>query len=146
MPLHKASIEATLATDRVCDRRASREQAMNNTDDFTFQGQGTLKRIDTFVSKAGKSILTLVFEIQGQYPQLIPIKVFGRLAEQAASWKPGSVLSVTGRLGGRDWNGKVYGDSVATSIEIVSAAGEKDDNTPPGHDAAPPLGDDDVPF
>jgi single-stranded DNA-binding protein len=119
---------------------------MNNTDDFTFQGQGTLKRIDTFVSKAGKSILTLVFEIQGQYPQLIPIKVFGRLAEQAASWKPGSVLSVTGRLGGRDWNGKVYGDSVATSIEIVSAAGEKDDNTPPGHDAAPPLGDDDVPF
>jgi hypothetical protein len=49
-------------------------------------------------------------------------------------------------LGGRDWNGKVYGDSVATSIEIVSAAGEKDDNTPPGHDAAPPLGDDDVPF
>jgi hypothetical protein len=144
--MRKASIEADLATDRVCDRRAGREQAMNNTDDFTFQGQGTLKRIDTFVSKAGKSILTLVFEIQGQYPQLIPIKVFGRLAEQAASWKPGSVLSVTGRLGGRDWNGKVYGDSVATSIEIVSAAGEKDDSTPPGHDAAPPLGDDDVPF
>jgi single-stranded DNA-binding protein len=119
---------------------------MNNTDDFTFHGQGTLKRVDTFVSKAGKSILTLVFEIQGQYPQLIPIKVFGRLAEQATSWKPGSVLSVTGRMGGRDWNGKVYGDNVATSIEIVSEAGEKDDGTPPGHDAAPPLGDDDVPF
>ena len=74
---------------------------MNNTEDFTFHGQGTLKRIDTFVSKAGKSILTLIFEIQGQYPQLIPIKVFGRLAEQAADWKPGAVLSVTGRLGGR---------------------------------------------
>ena len=118
---------------------------MNNTDDFTFQGQGTLKRIDTFVSKAGKSILTLVFEIQGQYPQLIPIKVFGRLAEQAAAWKPGSVLAVTGRLGGRDWNGKVYGDNVATSIEIVGGAGEKADDLPPGNDA-PPLGDDDIPF
>lgn len=118
---------------------------MNNTDDFTFQGQGTLKRIDTFVSKAGKSILTLIFEIQGQYPQLIPIKVFGRLAEQASAWKPGSVLSVTGRLGGRDWNGKVYGDNVATSIEIVSAAGDKDDGIPSGHDAPPPS-DDDVPF
>ena len=33
---------------------------MNNTEDFTFQGQGTLKRVDTFVSKAGKSILTLL--------------------------------------------------------------------------------------
>ena len=118
---------------------------MNNTDDFTFQGQGTLKRVDTFVSKAGKSILTLIFEIQGQYPQLIPIKVFGRLAEQASSWKPGSVLSVTGRLGGRDWNGKVYGDNVATSIEIVSAAGDKDEGIPSGHDAPPPS-DNHVPF
>lgn len=118
---------------------------MNNTDDFTFQGQGTLKRIDTFVSKAGKSILTLIFEIEGQYPQLIPIKVFGRLAEQASAWKPGSVLSVTGRLGGRDWNGKVYGDSIATNIEIVSSAGDKDEGVPSGHDAPPPS-DDDVPF
>jgi single-stranded DNA-binding protein len=118
---------------------------MNNTDDFTFQGQGTLKRIDTFVSKAGKSILTLIFEIQGQYPQLIPIKVFGRLAEQASAWKPGSVLAVTGRLGGRDWNGKVYGDNVATSIEIVSSAGDKDEGIQSGHDAPPPS-DDDVPF
>ena len=118
---------------------------MNNTDDFTFQGQGTLKRIDTFVSKAGKSILTLIFETEGQYPQLIPIKVFGRLAEQAPSLKPGSVLAVTGRLGGRDWNGKVYGDNVATSIEVVSGADDKDLGTPPGHDAPPPS-DDDVPF
>ena len=118
---------------------------MNNTDDFTFQGQGKLKRIDTFVSKAGKSILTLIFEIEGQYPQLIPIKVFGRLAEQAASWQPGMVLSVTGRLGGRDWNGKVYGDSVATNIEIVGGAGDKDEGIPSGHDAPPPS-DDDVPF
>ncbi len=118
---------------------------MNNSDEFTFQGQGTLKRIDTFVSKAGKSILTLIFEIQGQYPQLIPIKVFGRLAEQASAWKPGAILSVTGRLGGRDWNGKVYGDNVATSIEIISADDDKDPGTPPGHDPPPPS-DDDVPF
>ena len=118
---------------------------MNNTDDFTFQGQGTLKRIDTFVSKAGKSILTLVFETQGQYPQLIPIKVFGRLAEQASAWEPGSVLAVSGRLGGRDWNGKVYGDNVATNIEVIEGGDEKGDAPPPHHDAPPPS-DDDVPF
>ncbi len=115
---------------------------MTNADEFTFQGRGTLKRIDTFVSKAGKSILTLIFETQGQYPQLVPIKVFGRLAEQAASWKPGMVLAVSGRLGGRDWNGKVYGDNVANNIEVVGAG---DSDGPPAHDG-PPLGDDDVPF
>jgi hypothetical protein len=116
---------------------------MNRADEFTFQGQGTLKRIDTFVSKAGKPILTLVFETEGQYPQLIPIKVFGRLAEQASEWKPGMVLAVTGRLGGRDWNGKVYGDNVANTIEVVGA--DAQDGSASGDDA-PPLGDDDVPF
>ncbi|MGD0836655.1 MAG: DUF3127 domain-containing protein, partial [Polyangia bacterium] len=86
--------------------------------------------------KAGKSILTLIFETDGQYPQLVPIKVFGRLAEQAGDWKPGTVLAVSGRLGGRDWNGKVYGDNVATRVEVVNA-GQGDG--PPANDA-PPAG------
>src|SRR5262245_39868326 len=114
--------------------------------EFTFQGEGTLLRVDSFVSKAGKSILTLVFETKGQYPQLIPIKVFGRLAEQAAAWKPGALLSVTGRLGGRDWQGKVYGDNVATSVEIVSDEAENLDGSSGGSGppelGVPPPGDD----
>jgi hypothetical protein len=118
---------------------------MNSHDEFTFQGQGTLKRIDTFVSKAGKPILTLIFETAGQYPQVIPIKVFGRLADDAAAWKPGTVLSVTGRLGGRDWNGKVYGDNVATQVDVVSAADDAGGGLPL-EDDVPPPGDDDVPF
>src|SRR5436190_18536527 len=104
---------------------------MNQRDDFTFRGQGKLKRIDTFTSKAGKPILTLIFETEGQYPQLVPIKVFGRLAEEAAAWKPGAVLAVTGRLGGRDWNGKVYGDNVATTVEVVGPADDKGDGAMP---------------
>ena len=119
------------------------------SEDFTFQGQGTLLRIDTFVSRAGKNILTLIFEIKGQYPQFIPIKVFGRLAEQAASWKPGMVLAVKGRLGGRDWQGKVYGDMVANSVEVVD--GDEDrggfaNSTSDPREPPPPPGDDDVPF
>jgi single-stranded DNA-binding protein len=113
--------------------------------DFTFEGQGTLLRIDTFVSKAGKNILTLVLETKGQYPQLVPIKVFGRLAEQAAAWKPGAVLFIRGRLGGRDWQGKVYGDNVANSVDVVNT----DDGAgpPPDRDRdVPPPGDDDMPF
>jgi single-stranded DNA-binding protein len=120
------------------------------SEDFTFQGQGTLLRVDTFVSRAGKPILTLIFETKGQYPQLIPIKVFGRLAEQAAAWKPGSVLAVSGRLGGRDWQGKVYGDIVANSVEVVGTPAEApgglasssfDPREPP-----PPPSDEDAPF
>ena len=121
------------------------------TEEFTFQGQGTLLRVDTFVSKAGKPILTLIFETKGQYPQLIPIKVFGRLAEMASGWKPGSVLAVRGRLGGRDWQGKVYGDIVANSVEIVGDSAVEDPGSGTNasfdpRDPVPPPGDDDVPF
>jgi single-stranded DNA-binding protein len=113
--------------------------------EFNFQGQGTLKRIDTFTSKAGKTILTLICETDGQYPQLVPIKVFGRLAEQAASWKPGMVLSVSGRLGGRDWQGKVFGDIVANSVEVVRSGSGKADL--PDDDFGPPPRDlDEPPF
>ncbi len=117
--------------------------------EFTFEGQGTLLRVDTFVSKAGKPILTLIFETQGQYPQMIPIKVFGRLADEAKAWTPGTVLFVTGRLGGRDWQGKVYGDSVAVSVEVITAGAPEShpgDASGPPDDGAPPPGDDDVPF
>jgi single-stranded DNA-binding protein len=121
------------------------------SDDFTFHGQGALLRVDTFVSKAGKPILTLIFETKGQYPQLIPIKVFGRLAEQAAAWKPGTVLAVSGRLGGRDWQGKVYGDIVANSVEVVDSAAEEPAGFAAGssfdpREPPPPPSDDDVPF
>lgn len=121
------------------------------SDEFTFHGQGTLLRVDTFMSKAGKPILTLIFETKGQYPQLIPIKVFGRLAERAADWKPGSVMAVSGRLGGRDWQGKVYGDIIANSVEVVDAAANERGGSggSPSEDPRgplPPPSDEDVPF
>jgi single-stranded DNA-binding protein len=89
-------------------------------EEFTFQGVGRLARIDAFTSKAGKQILTLVFEQGGQWPQSIPIKCFGRLAEMAGDWAPGDLLEVTGRLGGRDWNGKCFGDCIAQTVEVVA--------------------------
>jgi single-stranded DNA-binding protein len=117
------------------------------SDDFTFQGQGTLLRVDSFVSKAGKTVVTLIFETKGQYPQLIPIKVFGRLAEQAGAWKPGAILAVNGRLGGRDWQGKVYGDIIANSVQVVdSAADSPGGSSRDERDSPPPPSDDDAPF
>lgn len=91
---------------------------------FTFQGSGTVNRVDTFVSKAGKEILTVVVETGGQWPQLVPIKAFGRTAEYVRNLKPGDVVSIKGNLGGRDWQGKVYGDNSASHIEVISKAGQ----------------------
>lgn len=115
-------------------------------EDFTFSGTGTLKRVDKYTSKAGKEIITLIFETGGQYPQLVPIKVFGRLVERAGDWKPGAVLKVDGRLGGRDWNGKVYGDNVATVVEVLRDAPIAQQNLPGAASDEPPFDPNDTPF
>lgn len=116
------------------------------SDDFNFQGQGTLLRVETFTSKAGKNIITLIFETKGQYPQLIPVKVFGRLADRVSDWKPGAVLAVNGRLGGRDWQGKVYPDIIANSVEVVTQGGGGTDDQSDPRDEPPPHNDSDIPF
>jgi hypothetical protein len=46
-------------------------------------------------------------------------------------------------LGGRDWQGKVYGDIVANTVEVVSE-GAKDGGGP--DDGEPPHNTEDVPF
>ena len=104
----------------------------NEKTGFAFEGRGKLLRVEHFTSKAGKDIVTLIFEVAGQYPQTVPVKVFGRLAEQASEWKPGMALEVSGHLGGRDWQGKVYGDNVAEVVEVVEVVGgeEKQEELP----------------
>ena len=89
-------------------------------DEFKFKGQGTLLKIDVFTAKSGKDIVSMIFKLDGNYPQFIPIKCFGGLAEQARSMEPLLKVSVTGRLGGREWNGKYYAEIVAESIEEVA--------------------------
>jgi hypothetical protein len=107
---------------------------------FEFEGNGTLEKIETFTTKNGKEILTLIVRTGGQYPQLVPVKILGRLAGEAGEWKVGNELRIKGRLGGRDWNGKVYGENVASSVAVLSKGSAKkepeqgklgnDDNVP----------------
>lgn len=109
--------------------------------EITFEGAGIVDRVDSFTSKAGKEIITLVLKTEGQYPQLCPIKCFGRMVDTAKELKPGMLVAVSGRVGGRDWNGKVYGDNVAETIEVVGG-GEKDEAPqvpPPGAEEEPPF-------
>ena len=126
---------------------------------FSFDGRGRLDRIDTFTTKAGKDIITLVLQVEGTYPQLVPIKFFGRLADEAGALTKGDVVEVTGHLGGRDWNGKVYGDIIGETLEVVAeaSAGRGEQREMPSSGGAnqrrdaraddpPPPGDDDIPF
>jgi single-stranded DNA-binding protein len=122
---------------------------------FEFSGSGRLDRIDTFTTKAGKDIVTLVLQVEGAYPQLVPIKFFGRLADAAAALTKGDVVEVTGHLGGRDWNGKVYGDIVGETLDVVVASGqhrgggeqqEMPSADPRRESLPPPPSDDSIPF
>lgn len=113
---------------------------MSNNENNIFTITAILKRIDSFVSKSGKTILTLVLETGGQYPNPVPIKCFGRLADEAGEWQPGDTLTVKGKLGGREWQGRVFGDNVADSVE-VTAKGAGTSEAPP-----PAEADDNIPF
>jgi len=114
---------------------------MNKTQGFTFTGTGTLSRIDVFNTKGGKSIKTLVLEVQdGKFPQQVPIKVFGQLAERV--FTPGDVMTVNGRYGGRDYQGKCYGDATAQAIEVIG----RDESMAKTQAQGGAQSDQDVPF
>jgi hypothetical protein len=108
---------------------------------FKFSGRGRVERVEHFTSKAGKDIVTVIIAVDDdRYPQLVPAKAFGRLAELSAEWEPGAILAVNGHLGGRESNGRVWGDIIADGIEVVEeAVGGK------AGDAVPPPSDEDDP-
>lgn len=89
------------------------------SDTNRFEIQGLFSRLEKFTSKAGKEFLTLILDVDGKYPQVVPIKLWGKTAEQSRSWKEGDELRVIGRLGGRTWNDKVYGENTADRVEVI---------------------------
>jgi len=129
---------------------------MGTKSGFAFDGRGRVDRKEVYTTKNGKDIVTLVLQVEGSYPQLVPVKFFGRVADQARGLAVGSVVEVTGRLGGREWHGKVYADIVGERIEVVAEAPSKQQEMPgTGGGQASDSGwrgqsprpeDDDVPF
>lgn len=108
---------------------------------FAFEGRGPVDRVTTFTSKSGNDIVTVVVALGGQYPQLVPVKFFGKLAAIAAKVKRDDAVEITGRLGGRDWHGKIYGDIIGESIVVAGATEEAPESSP-----ADDGGGDDLPF
>jgi DNA polymerase III alpha subunit len=105
-------------SDEVHERDIMSDKKINR-----FDYTGKLTRVDTFTSKSGKPIVTLVFQDEdGQWPKWIAVKAFSRLADQAADWKPGDILEISGHLSGREYNGKIYTENIADVVDVMSGA------------------------
>lgn len=110
-----------------------------------FEIRGDFNRIETFTTSTGKAIISIILDVpDGKYPQVVAIKCLGRTEEIARRLMPGSTVEVTGKLGGRDWKGRVFGDLIANTIECTGTptakapeqselpgTAEKDDDAPP---------------
>lgn len=88
--------------------------------EFTVVGE--FASIDVFTTNSGKDIVTLILDVDkdSKWPQKVPVKCFGKLADDVRSYRPGTVLEVTGSLGGREVKGRVWGDIKAQTVEVVS--------------------------
>jgi len=86
---------------------------MSNTNTFTITGK--VDRVITTTSKTGRDFYSMVLAVEDQ---LVPLKLWGETNEWKTA-KKGTELTVTGRLGGRAWQDKVFGDAIAETIEIV---------------------------
>jgi hypothetical protein len=115
-------------------------------DGFKFEGRGTLERIDTFTTKNGKTILTLIVAVAGKYPKRIPFKLFGQRAEEFNA-SPGTAVAITGYLSGSEWNSKTFPENIAT--EVTAIGGERapaPQPKPQQQELPPPPGDSEIPF
>lgn len=106
-----------------------------------FEIEGKLLRIIPYTSPAGKSYPQAVIDVpDDKFPQVTAVKLFGRCAEKLAEFPPGTVLRITGKLGGREWQGKVFPELKGFTIEAVGAIPEAQGKLPSAGQG------DDVPF
>jgi hypothetical protein len=105
-----------------------------------FEVVGEIASFEVFVTKGGKEIVTMVLEVPGKWPQYVPVKLFGGLASKWQGEGKGHIVKVAGKLGGREWKGKYFGENVAMNVTMVKPKSTLKDQEPPVG------GDDDIPF
>jgi hypothetical protein len=67
--------------------------------ELRFSGVGRLLRIGSKMTTNGKETCTAIIEIDGDWPQMVPMKLWGRLIDVA--WAIASVVSSVGHWPGR---------------------------------------------
>ena len=108
---------------------------MSDAKDFTFTGRATVHKVEKKQTKSGSNVVTLVVAFEGRRPELIPVTCFSRLADAVSGYEYGTPVVVSCRVGGHEYNGKVYADIVAENVEATGDAPAKapassDDSTP----------------
>jgi len=107
---------------------------------------GTLDNFQINESKAGKAWGELILRrvLSKGDDQFIPLKVFGERAEKFNDVPLGSKVVMSGRITGREWNGKHYADFIIDEIDFIPAkATPKPSNT---IDNRTDDSDEDLPF
>ena len=108
-----------------------------------FRVSGTLRLINRTTGKSGKDFIDLVIDVGGNYPQAIPVKLFGRDADAAGSLVVGDPIEVEGEVNGREYQGKFYASLVGRKMSQSARTGGGNHT----EERAPAKTDDDqVPF
>lgn len=98
--------------------------------------RGEVKSLEKFWSKDDRSLSKLRIDLElTKYGQNFAIlTIDGELAKHV---KVGAIVEVKGKLGGKEYNGKLFGDAKVTDVTIV----KEPENVP-----APAAEDDFLPF
>jgi single-stranded DNA-binding protein len=115
---------------------------------ITFSGTAEFQRLSLRQTKQGKEIVSIIVKfMDGEYTQFVPITVFGSLEFTARALEPGEIVEVSGQLRGREWQDKVFGESVAKTLTVKGEKKKGAGNHSEVHAGADGKGvDDDVPF
>jgi hypothetical protein len=81
---------------------------------------GTVDRIEQRTTKGGKGFVNLSISQQdGQYRRLCVCTFWGRLADGV---EEGAEVHATGRIDGREYQGKHYAGLTASAVQVTKAA------------------------
>lgn len=86
--------------------------------DSYFTLKGRISNIERKATKAGKTftVARVEFDAISKFPKTVEVKLFGKA--ERSDFEVGDLVEITGTLGGREWNGRVFNDIVANQIAV----------------------------
>ena len=111
---------------------------MSYADTIHWAFTGKLRHMESRTTPKGKTVHTVVLEAaRGEYSDVCVFDTWRSLPEAVAI---GATIKASGRMSGREWNGKWYAGLVASSVEVAAVAeGGQDNMASEGNDDPPPF-------
>jgi len=93
--------------------------------------------VDVQQTKGGKTMVKVLVGVdppawmkRDPQPDVIEVTCFGRTADEARLLAPGQMVSIAGRLSGREHNGRWYVSAVAENIRVAPQAWGEAEHAP----------------